>query len=194
MAIPNKLPREEEAISVSAITPFVVVSAEIDGNLTFENDASNFRAKCVAFVAQDETKITQSIQAFKDLGFEAACTTSLEAAFEVVSEDPEEWAMIAIVLDRQYSKTELAGWVHQLRMVDFRIPIMLLSDQGPKPHWEQEPTRLGDCCLACPSTPSELDAALGIALRANRKLGSDFRHFKNGSVPRPLNFRHHSRV
>ena len=135
MAIPNKLPREEEAISVSAITPFVVVSAEIDGNLTFENDASNFRAKCVAFVAQDETKITQSIQAFKDLGFEAACTTSLEAAFEVVSEDPEEWAMIAIVLDRQYSKTELAGWVHQLRMVDFRIPIMLLSDQGPKPHW-----------------------------------------------------------
>jgi len=194
MAIPNKLPRDEEAIGVSAITPFIVVNTGTDVALAFENDASKFRAKCVAFVAEDETKFSQTIQAYNDLGFEAACTTSLEAAFEVVSEDPEEWAMIAIVLDRQYSKTELAGWVHQLRMVDFRIPIMLLSDQGPKPHWEQEPTRLGDCCLACPSTPSELDAALGIALRANRKLGSDFRHFKNGSIPRPLNFRHHSRV
>lgn len=194
MAVPNKLPCDAETTSIRAFAPFIVVNADTESNFTFENDASKFRAKCVAFVVQDEAEIPQTMKAYKELGFEGACTNSLDAAFEVVSEDPEEWAMIAIVLDRQYSKSDLADWVHKLRMVDFRIPIVLLSDQGPKPHWEQEPTRLGDCCLAYPSTPTELDAALGIALRANRKLGSNFRHFKNGNVPRPLRFRHHSRV
>ena len=193
MAVPNKHPLGETISGFRALVPYFDVIAETECDETFENDASKFRAKSVACVVQDETKISRTIQAYRTLGFEGACTNSLKAAFEVVCEDPEEWAMIVIVLDRRYSKTELASWVHLIRMMDFRIPIMLLSDQGPHPHWDQDPTRLGDCCLAYPTTPNELDAALGVAVRANQKLGLHFRHFKAANVPRPSPFRHHSR-
>ena len=62
--------------------------------------AENFKAKTVACVVADEDSFGSVMLNLENLGFQAACSSSLDITFGVVAEDPEEWAMIIIRVDQ----------------------------------------------------------------------------------------------
>lgn len=183
---------DARVLGFRTLAPGIKHQIGIRNAMPFENEASAFRTQnviCVAQLLEDSQKLASG---FRRLGFEGACTDSLENAFEVVAKEPEDWSFLCVVLDPGFSKSVLTRWVHLVRLTNYRVPIILFSDQGPRPHGDQEPTRLGDCCVRIPENTGELDRALGIAVRSNRTLGSRFSHFQNNSVPRPSRFSHHS--
>lgn len=153
-----------------------------------ENDATAFSAKCVACVVKIEERIDRMLHSFHRLGFEAACTDSLSEAFEIVSEDPEDWALVVLVLDQKYSKLEISKWVRLIRLMRHQIPIMLVSEGGPAGNNSQEPTQLGDCFVRLPLNVLELDECIGLARKASQAYGLNFSHFKSNSLPKQSRF------
>ena len=188
----NSVPRPSHFQNNSVPRPSHFSHHSLEPIMPFENEAKAFAASKVVCVARQFEDSQTLASAFRKLDFEWTFTDNLEEAFTVVSEGPEDLTFLCVVIDPQISKSALTRWVHQTRLTKHRVPIILFTDKGPRPYGDQEPTRLGDCCVRFPQNTAELDRALGVAVRSNRSFGSRFSHFQNNSVPRPSHFSHHS--
>ncbi len=141
-------------------------------------DASHFRAKNIACVVDKEETFVGVLYALERLGFETACSNSLDAVFKVVAEDPEEWAMILIRLDQPLDEERLESHVRLIRMMDVRIPILVLAGKGRSPVCTDYPKLYGDCVVEEPKTLSALSESIGVAVASNRSWGARFDDFR----------------
>lgn len=141
-------------------------------------DYSAFKARNVACVVHRENTFSGVLWALEHLGFEAACSNSLDAVFKVVSEDPEEWALIIVRLDQPLDEARLESYVRLLRMMDVRIPILVMAGNGKSPEEVDYPKLYGDCVVAEPKSVSELSKSIGAAVKANRSWGARFDDFR----------------
>lgn len=141
-------------------------------------DASNFRSKNIACIVQDEGTFVNVTYGLENLGFKVACSSSLDATFEVVSEDPEEWAMVIIRLDQPFDEERLESYVRLIRMMDVRIPILVMAGKGKSPENVGKPELYADCVVREPKSFSELSLSLKVAVDANMRWGSRFDHFR----------------
>ncbi|WP_321831296.1 hypothetical protein [Thalassovita sp.] len=141
--------------------------------------ARNFSASNVACVVADEASFHNVKFGFEGLGFEVACSSSLEAIFETVSESPEDWAMIVVRLDQPLNEECLESFVRLTRLMDVRIPIIVML-QKDKPLKNYGCGSLyADCVVGEPKSKKELSTAIGVAVNANRRWGSSFEHFRS---------------
>lgn len=140
-------------------------------------DAQNFQAKNIACVVYKEETFTGVLRALECLGFEVACSSELEAVFKVVAEDPEDWAMIIIRLDQPIDEERLESHVRLLRMMDARIPILVMAARGKAPEHSSYPNLYSDCVVREPASLIELSLALKAGKDANMIWGSRFCHF-----------------
>lgn len=153
-------------------------------------DSSSFTAKNVACIVQDEKSFSGVLLALEHLGFETACSESLEATFEVVAEDPEEWAFVIVRLDRPVNETRLESYVRLLRMMDTRIPVLILAGKGKRPEDADGPKLYGDCLVREPKSVSELSNAIQVAITANKNWGARFSDFRSDPLAKlPRRFR-----
>lgn len=145
-------------------------------------DAKDFKAKNVACVVCKEQTFTGVLYALQNLGFEPACSSDLETVFKVVAEDPEDWAMIIVRLDQPLSEERLESYVRLIRMMDVRIPILVLAGKGRTPEDAGHPKLYGDCIVREPQTVSELSKSIGVAVTANRRWGSKFDDYRREAL------------
>ena len=146
--------------------------------------ASNFKAKSVACVVSQESTFLDVMFGFENLGFEIACSSSLEATFKTVSEDPEEWALVVVRLDQPLDEERLESYVRLLRMMDVRIPVMIMLQKGKSPQNSGYPKLYADCVVGEPRSAIDLSTALKVAVDANMRWGSSFDDFRREAVNR----------
>jgi len=145
-------------------------------------DASGFNAKNVACVVKNENKFSSVTLGLEALGFEVACSQSLEATFTVVAEDPEEWAMIVIRLDQPLDEERLESFVRLFRTMDVRIPILVMAGKGKVPEEAPRSKLYADCVVREPQSLNELSRAMKVAVDANLQWGSRFCNFRHDAV------------
>lgn len=137
--------------------------------------AENFKAKNVACVVADEDSFGSVMLDLENLGFQAACSSSLDITFGVVAEDPEEWAMIIIRVDQPIIEERIETYVRLIRMMDVRIPVMvMLTEQKSPGARTTHPASYADCVVEEPRSQEELSIALQIAHNANKIWGSKY--------------------
>ncbi len=136
--------------------------------------ASNFRTKSVACVVSQEATFRNVKLGFESLGYEVACSSSLDATFKIVSADPEEWAMIVVRLDQPLDEGRLRSFVRIIRMMDVRVPIMIMTQKGNLSGNNAYPKLYADCVVGEPKSQEELLTALEAAVNANIRWGSKF--------------------
>ncbi len=146
--------------------------------------AKDFQAKNIACVVSDELGFSEVNRGLEDLGFVVGCSSRLDTTFEVVSEDPHEWAMVIVRLDQPLYEERLESYVRLIRMMDFRIPIMLLSEKGKGPEEPAYPKLYADCVFKEPTTLAELSNCLKAAKEANGRWGSQFNDFRREAINR----------
>lgn len=146
--------------------------------------ASSFKAKSVACVALKEKSFRDVLFGFEGLGFEVACSSSLEAIFETVSDGPEDWAMIVVRLDQPLNEDRLESFVRLMRMMEVRIPIMIMLENGKTPKDSGYSRLYADCVVGEPKSQVELSNALKVAVNANLRWGSRFDDFRREAVNR----------
>ena len=142
-------------------------------------DASGFSAKIVACVVKNEGTFSNIAHGLEALGFEVACSESLDATFTVVSEDPEEWAMIVVRLDQPLKEERIQSFIRLFRMMDVRIPILVMESKGKLPENAARSKLYADCVVREPESLNELSQALKVAVDANLQWGSRFQNFRN---------------
>lgn len=134
----------------------------------------SFGVKNVACVVADEGSFLDVMNDLQSLGFEVACSSSLDVTFEVVAEDPEEWAMVIIRLDQTITQQHLETYIRLIRRLDVRIPVMVMSKDPESLDAHAHPESYADCVVAEPRSKEELSIALQIAQNASRFWGSRF--------------------
>lgn len=145
-------------------------------------NASILKAKNVACVVRNEIQFASVTNGLEALGFEVACSQSLEATFTVVAEDPEEWAMIIVRLDQPLDEARLESFVRLFRMMDVRIPILVMAGKGKVPEEAPRSKLYADCVVREPQSLNELSRALKVAVDANLQWGSRFDNFRSDAV------------
>ena len=136
--------------------------------------AKNFKAKNVACVVADEGSFYNVALDLQSLGFEVACSSSLDITFEVVAEDPEEWAMIIVRLDQPIKEERIESYIRLIRMMDVRIPVMVISKEQKSPGARTHPVSYADCVVKEPRSQEELSISLQIAHNANKFWGIQY--------------------
>lgn len=152
--------------------------------------AQNFRASSIACVARNEASFLNVRLGLENLGFEVACSSCLETTFRVVSEDPEEWAMVIVRLDQPLDEQTLQSYVRLIRMMEVRVPIMLMTTNSKPSHEKSYPKLIADCVVSEPQSVEELSQCLQHAVAANTRWGSSFDDFRleavNSLARRPI--------
>lgn len=144
--------------------------------------AKAFKAKNIACVVSQEGTFSSVLYGLEKLGFEVACSSSLEATFTTVSEDPELWAMIIVRLDQPVDEKGLENYVRLIRTMDVRIPILVMVAHGKTPASTTCPNIYSDCVVGEPTSLAQLSAALKISVEANRRWGSRFDDYRRDAI------------
>ncbi|MCH2093707.1 MAG: hypothetical protein MK160_01150 [Rhodobacteraceae bacterium] len=147
-------------------------------------DAKAFNAKNIACVVSEEQTFFKIVLGLENLGFEVACSASLETTFKVVLEDPEDWAMIIVRLDQPLDEDRLEAHIRLLRMMDVKIPVLVMALAKNRKFQSNVsiPKLYADCVESEPTTRLELSTALQTAVEANMRWENKFDNFRRDSV------------
>lgn len=156
----------------------------VEGRQTDLWSATNFKAKNIACVVSKESSFAPVMLGLENLGFELACSSSLEETFRAVSEDPELWAMIIVRLDQSLDEERLENYVRLVRMMDVRVPIMVMIAHGKAPDSAAYPKLYADCVVGEPKSLEQLSEALKISVDANMRWGSRFDDYRREAIYR----------
>ena len=151
--------------TVSEIVPFPISSRD-------------FKSKNVACVVSKESSFIGMQRSLEILGFEVACSSSMSATFEAVSEDHKDWAMIIVRLDQSIDETAMEAYVRKLRLKDSQTPVIVVSEKGKSPLKAGAPTLIADLAVREPTSILELSEVIKSARKACRNWGSSFEHFQ----------------
>jgi len=157
----NTLPRLEK---------IETLESELDNRCT----ASRFNSKNVACVVSQEKSFLNVRLGFESLGYEVACSSSLDETFKTVSSDPDDWAMIVVRLDQSIGERRMKSFVRVIRMMDVRVPILIMLQQGQSSENNNFPSLYADCVVDEPKSRRELLTAIQVAVRANVLWGSRY--------------------
>ena len=115
------------------------------------------------FAAGNVAAVVKSEQTFQDisadlerLGFEVACSDSLEDTFEVVSADPDEWALVIIRLDQPFDIERLESFVRIMRRMASRVPVLLFSRSSFHKTNNSDIEIISECTVFEPKSIDEL--------------------------------------
>lgn len=144
--------------------------------------AEDFKSKNIACVVHKQTKFLKVLFGLENLGFEVACSLCLDATFKAVYDEPEEWAMVIIRLDQPIDEERLERYVRLIRLMDFRIPVLVMVGKGKSPEDMVHPKLYADCVVREPESIEELSLSLKMAVGANTRWGSRFSDFRLKSV------------
>lgn len=146
--------------------------------MPFPTSARNFKSKSVACVVSNEQSFIGMQRAFETLGFEVACSSSLSATFEAVTEDHSDWAMVVVRLDQPIDEAAMESYVRKLRLKDAQTPVIVVSEKGRSPLSAEAPTLIADLAIREPTSVIELSEMIKRATNACRDWGSSFKHFQ----------------
>jgi DNA-binding response OmpR family regulator len=165
----NTLPRFEK---------IETLESELDNRCT----ASRFNSKNVACVVSQEKSFLNVKLGLESLGYEVACSSSLDETFKTVSSDPEDWAMIVVRLDQSIGERRLKSFVRVIRTMDVRVPILIMLQQGQSSENNNFPTLYADCVVGEPKSQRELSAAIQVAVRADVLWGSRYGNVRQDAI------------
>ena len=151
------------------------VASEI---VPFPISARDFDAKNVACVVRNEGSFIGMQRSLEVLGFEVACSSSMSASFEAVSEDHKDWAMIIVRLDQSIDEVAMEAYVRKLRLKDSQTPVIVVSEKGKSPLSAGAPTLIADLAVREPTSILELSEVIRRAQIESRNWGSSFEHFQ----------------
>lgn len=152
--------------------------------------ASDFTAKNIACVVANERSFLHVTRDLEGLGFEVACSSSLEDTFQVVAEDPEAWAMIIVRLDQPLNGEHLDSYIRLLRMLDVPVPVMIILTKQQPLMGRAHPAWHADCVVEEPKSQEQLSIALQVAANAKRFWGRSFGDFGRVTLNRLCRARH----
>lgn len=128
----------------------------------------------VMCVACDKASFNTVLANLVRLRFEVAYTSSLGSAFQDISTDPSDFGLVVIRMDCTMTDQRLESYVRLLRMLDIRIPILMIGDTARSENTWKHPTIYADCVTSEPQTIQALIAAVQLAVEADAKWGSRF--------------------
>lgn len=156
------------------------VSAEIDTKPLY--GAAEFNAKGIACVVLDEARFLYLTSGLQHLGFEVACSSCLDTTFKVVSEDPQEWAMVVVVLDQPEMAERLESYVRLIRMMDFRVPFLIVDVDGATIEASSHAKRYEDCVVREPRSITEISDALRVGVDSDIRWASRFHGLRHAAL------------
>lgn len=143
----------------------------------FPISARDFKAKTVACVVSKESSFIGMQKALEVLGFEVACSSSMAATFEAVTEDHDDWAMVIVRLDQPIDEAAMEAYVRKLRLKNAQTPVIVMTEKGKSALKAGAPTLISDLAVGEPKSILELSEVIRKAERACTRWGSSFQHF-----------------
>lgn len=106
-------------------------------------------------------------RAFEALGVDVRITGKMDMALEILLEDPDIWSMFVIRLDRVFYLERLECIVQMVRLLNPKLPVVLISSDLTDQTCEQMATVYGDALIPDPKTEQCLHESIRIAQNAN---------------------------
>ena len=133
------------------------------------------------FTTGNVAVVVKSEQTFQDisadlecLGFEVACTDSLEDTFKVILADPEEWALVIVRLDQPFDIERLESFVRIMRIMDSRVPVLLFSRSAFHKTNSSYIDSINECTVFEPKNIDELRISITLAAKCDAHWRSQY--------------------
>jgi len=133
-----------------------------------------FTAGKVAAVVKSEQTFQDILESLECLGFEVACSDSLEDTFEVVSVDPEEWALVIVRLDQPFDIERIESFVRIMRMMGSRVPVLIFSRSTFHKTNSNYIKTINDCTMFEPKGIDELRNSIIWAVQCDANWGAQY--------------------
>ena len=126
----------------------------------------------VAAVVKSEEAFQGVLENLEFIGFEVACSDSLEETFKVVSADPEEWDLVIIRLDQPFDIERIVSFVRTMRMMDRRVPILIFSRSEFSKSKTSYIKSISDCTVFEPTNAEDLYCSIIWAVQSDTHWGA----------------------
>ncbi len=132
----------------------------------------------VACVIPNQRSFDRLSGNLEKLGLEAWLAPNLDSVFKTISEDFDDWALVIVLLHQKISKESLERHIRLMRMMDVRLPILVLADYAEFRERRTKKMIYSDFVAEEPETADALAVSIGVAVEANKIWQSRFDDYR----------------
>ncbi|MDG1531971.1 MAG: hypothetical protein P8Q99_11535 [Paracoccaceae bacterium] len=108
------------------------------------------------------------VTTFGILNSELAYTNYADLALSALIENPDSWDVVILSLEKFTTTEKILDFVSQVRCINPRLPILLLSRDAIKSNSRLKQTKLGDALIGECSNPKKLAETIATLMSPNK--------------------------